>query len=565
MATRTGHLCELPIHGADLPNRSAGVMVHDHLQWDVRIRDAALLHGWGARTPVLPVESAAASRNGYRAHSYYDDFYNRIHVRPAALALGNIASDQDRDLIVWNAYDSQSVTITAAESTDADIVVQGAFPQVIAPLREAVFRVGVSTAGSPVINAKITITFEGMDGRVVPVTGNRVLAWPVPCDWGSRVDETLEWKTDVQHAINGSRTAIPLRGAPRCGLDFDVIADRAERRVLEAMLHQWAGRTWVLPIWPDVEWLSEDLPAGATSIPLRTAGSDLHADGMLMLWSAVDRYELVRIDSVQADAVTLAGATTQAWPRGSRAWPCRMARMESAPTMRRLTDRLVAMRCQFRIDEPADWPAVHTLPLYAGFPVLSRGDESTDPESAFDRQLVVLDGDVGLVHTHDPSGHAWQRQSHAWRLYGRAERTANRSLLYWLQGRAQSLWVPSYMDDLQLALPTTSIADALIVRYAGASAFSALAPGRRHMRIELWDGRVFHRRAAAVAQFADGTERVELDTPLGEVLQPQQVRQISWMALCAQGNDRITITHHADLDGLADVQTSFVATPQEEP
>ncbi len=565
MASRTGYLCMQPAHGADLPMRSSGVMVHHHLQWDVRARASFLLYGAGVRAPILPVTSAPAARDGYRAHSYYNDFYNRIHVRPAILALGNIASAQEREIVAWNAYDSQPVVMEAVESSDPDIVVLGAAAQTIAPMREAVFRIGVDTAGAPVIDATITFQFQDLDDRVVRVTGNRVLAWPVPCDWGGRVEETLEWKTDVQHAINGARTAIPLRSAPRRGFGFDVLADRPQRRILEGMLHEWAGRTWALPVWPDAEWLAVDLPAGAQSVPMQTAGMDLQADGMLMLWSAVDRYELARIASVQPTAVLLSGATTQAWPRGSRAWPCRMAYLESAPALRRLTDQLVSMRCQFTVDEPSDWPAAHGLPVYAGFPVLGRGDESGNLESAFDRQLEVLDGDVGLVHRHDASGHAWQRQAHAWRLYGRGERAANRSLLYWFQGRAASLWVPSYMDDLQLALPTTSIADALIVQYAGASAFSALAPGRRHVRIELWGGRVFHRRITVASRLSDGTERLELDTPLGEVIEPHQLRQISWMALSAQGNDRVTISHHADRMGLADVQTSFVGTPEDEP
>ena len=55
-------------------------------------------------TKHFPVEANGREIQCFKTQSYFDDFYNRIHIAPSILELGNIASEQTQSVNVWNAY-----------------------------------------------------------------------------------------------------------------------------------------------------------------------------------------------------------------------------------------------------------------------------------------------------------------------------------------------------------------------------------------------------------------------------------------------------------------------------
>src|SRR5690606_34975548 len=108
---------------------------------------------------------------------------------------------------------------------------------------------------------------------------------------------------------------------------FDVQLAGRERRVMEALLFSRSAEEWTLPIWPDVQLLGEDLSAGATSIPCDPSYRDFVDGGTAILLQESGSYEVVTIDTVGEDALTLAEATVNAWPAGTLLYPARRARL----------------------------------------------------------------------------------------------------------------------------------------------------------------------------------------------------------------------------------------------
>lgn len=176
---------------------------------------------------------------------------------------------------------------------------------------------------------------------------------------------------------------------------------------------------------------------------------------------------------------------------------------------------------------------------------------------------------MGRTHADDLSGFAWTMQSHAWRLFGRTERAAHRSLLYGLQGRAEALWLPTGMDDLEVLETIGETALTLTVVACGVTRSLRQQAGRRHVRIELVDGAVFHRAIEASNELTlangDLAERLRLDAALGRTITPERVRLVCWMALVTLAGDTVELRHHADSDGLLDCAVSFAGVPAEEP
>lgn len=506
---------------------------------------------------------------GMPPRSFTDDFYNRVYITPRTIDLGSMVAGQRRQIAIWNAYIDQSLTLTAATLAAGDgIAATGAvaLPATFLPLQERVWTITVLDAGTPSVNASLTFQFTGLDGQAVNIVGTRLNAWVLPPDRGQDIDESLAWLTDYQKPLRGGTTRTPLRAGPRRSWEFSILDGKRERRIIENLLYDWTSRAWALPVWTDMTPLRAALAAGATVIPVDTFGLDFSVGSIAMLWDDARRYELVEVADIQPAQIAIARPTTRSWPVGTRLYPCRRARLTDAPTISRKNDQVITSRVRFEADEPCDWPAIAPAASYLGIPVLEhRRETSEDPTSSYSRDVVVIDGDVGLVEVDDFSGLVTGRQTHAWKLYGRAERAEHRSLLYWLQGRAQAVWLPTWTDDVELVEAMSATSDVMVVAWCGISRSLRQQPGRRHLRIQLVSGQVLYRKVESSSELDEDREQLAIDAALGIAVAPAQIGAICWMALSTLDTDRVEISHVNGVDGLAKVRTTFASDGGNEP
>ena len=379
--------------------------------------------------------------------------------------------------------------------------------------------------------------------------------WPAPPEWSAGVKETLSWLTDVLQASGtGMQQTRALRATPRRSFNFQTLDNADAARIVDAIAFDLGVGSFLLPIYPDVQWLPAPLALGATSIPCATAGFDFVDGGQVALWQDVQHWELATLapGGIGAGGLTLAAGTANAWPIGTRLYPVRQARLQDMPKASRASSDIAGWDVTVLLDEPCDWPAAWpSAAVYRGVPVLEwRGDESGTPESQFTRQGGSVDVDTGRIYYYDLPGLPFRLQSQDFQLFGRADHTAFRSLLYALAGRAGQLWVPSWQDDLRLIAAATATATQLQFAPCYYSVFGAQQTNRKDIRIELVDGTVLYRRITGSAQLAGG-ETLQLDSALGQPVDPSQVRQINWLTLCQLGADSVQITHVTDADGVA--------------
>lgn len=547
---------------------SADLSAYTFIGWPPSQADSGIL-GASALTRV-PALAHPVAINAGAATSYMDDYYYRVHLRPSRLDLGQLSTAQQRIIEVWNAYVDQSLTLNQVLASHAEgitVTAPGGFPFTFAPNQSSTWQVSVPPNGPRKIDATLQWLFADASQNVqLEITGNRLTAWTVLPDWSNGITETLAWLTDIGESVNGSQSRTPLRGDPRRQWEAGYIAYGTDRQLAESLLYGAAARNYVVPVWWDGDVLTATLGAGAASIPLATAGRDYAVGAQVLLWGSPTNYELAEVASVTANAVTLANPTVNIWPAGTRVWPCRTAALTDTPQLTRKSDRLIEAQIRFEAREPCDWPAVAPATTYAGYPVLEqRPNEADDLSAQYARKLVTLDNQIALPDVDDFSGLAWPSQSHAWLLQGHTDQAAHRSLLYWLQGQAQALWMPSWQDDMTLTGSVAGNATTLNVAWAGVARYLTLSPGRRHLRIELTDGTVFYRAVTAAAEVGQQSENLAIDSALGVAISPANVRCISWMALCTLAGDSVEIQHITDGDGIATCTASFAGVPQEEP
>lgn len=511
----------------------------------------------GERHKVAP-RAAGRTVRGYIGTSFYDDFYNRVHVTPVVIDLGNLVSEQIRTVAVWNAYlTPQTLSDTPMEGGEGiDIVPPGTLPMEFRPLQEREWQLNISTDGPAIVAASWVFKFAGLDPVTVTITGDRIVPWSFVPDWAEGITERLGWLTDVLPSPTRAEQRRALRLSPTRRFEVRSLLEGPERANFDVAVYSWGGRTWAMPVWPDLVWLAAPVAAGAAVIPCDTQHREFVAGGLALLRAGdlqrTRRYEVVEISDVTPDSIILARPTVQAWPRGARLYPLRLAELVGQPQVRRLSDTTAEARYLFDVVEPCDWPAIMPPTAYRGRPVLEQApDESEEPSFDWERAQLRLDNPTGWGRRTDTAASPATLQQHRWALEGIAARSAHRSLLYALAGRWKELWVPTFAADLKLLDTVGASGTTLAVHAIDYARFGLGRVGRRDIRIELTDGTAFHRRITAAALVDDDTEHLAIDAPLGVEVPPRQVRRISFMALCRSETDQFELVHLTDAEGVA--------------
>lgn len=376
--------------------------------------------------------------------------------------------------------------------------------------------------------------------------------WPIPPDWASSVTETLGWGTNVMRAsATGVSFHLGYQDGPARSFAFEVAAWHAERRLADMLLAGHRGR-WLLPVWPDVQWLGAALASGSTSIPCATEGFDFVEGAQALLYAAPNDWEIVVVDTVASDHLGLAGATIASRGPGARLYPLRSSRVQDGAEERLRSDQASRRRLVFDLDSPCDWPALVDATTYLGHPVLEvRPDESEDPSATYSRLRQALAFDGAQPLDYDLADFALRAQQTRWKLQGRSMQAWFRSLLYTLQGQLVPMWLPSFAQDLQPVAAIAGGSTAMSVEWAGYTLFGKGRHNRRDLRIELDDGTLLYRRVSNAVEAGD-TETLTLSSALsGSSIAPEHIRQVSIMALATLASDTTELEHVTDAAGVA--------------
>jgi len=504
-------------------------------------------------------ESVGVELVGNRRLSYVDDYYGRVHITPRAMALGNVVSTQTFPVYVWNAW-FEPRTLSEIRVGTEGIVLEGqpAAPLLFSGLQERMWEASVTPSGQPVIDTLLEWDF-GTEVVSVRVTANRIVGWPFAPDWGVGIIETLAALTDLLQSESAATQRRQLRQAPRREFSGPMYVEGRERQLLDLALFGWSDRIWALPIWPDIQLLQVEVPADADFIPCSTQWLDFSAGGLAML-RGEDAFtvETVEILAVLSNGLQLNRSTQQAWPAGSRLYPVRAAQLIEEPSLSKLTDRLIEAEVRFLVVEVCDWPEWVPTTLYRGIPVWDRRPDDTENLTHTAQRLrSTLDSGFAQPLVTDTAGRALQVLNQRHLDLGREARALIRSFIYGMHGRQRVVWVPSHMDDVTIAAPIGALATTIDIAYIGYTRFSAGSPGRRDMRIELFDGRVFMVRVTGSFELDAQIERLGIESALGVVVQPAEIARVSWMSLVRFDGDTQRIEHITDSEGVAAWVTVF--------
>ena len=493
--------------------------------------------------------------SGVRASAYVGDLYNRIHLLESEIDFGFVAESRTSEARLWNAYLEPQLLTSVAEPGgegvhhSPDVMA----PRIVFPLEVWSSGVIATLAGADaLINAKLSWFFGNGDAVELSVYGRRVMIWNSSPNWNEFVTEKLEWLTDVLSSQYGLEQRRQIRIGPRKEYEFSFLVDNRNRRVLENKIVGWGLRPYLVPCWEQVHESQEGYSAGTSTIILRTEARCFKSDGAVVLMNG-QSFEIAKVGSVNTDSVVLDAELQRDWPPGTRVYPALEMIMEGTPEVSRITDTGSVGSVRFRSVHSVDLENLFTdeydlFEYYKEFPVLKkRPSESSDPQTGFPRDMLLLESGSGLDFIDDLADFSKITQTHRWMLQEERDIIEFRALLYELRGKLKSLWVPTFRQDFLVVAPCGYGDSTLLVENSGFSGVAEGKEGRKHLRIETIgpNAEVFYREIVGVDYVDEDTERLHLDESIYGEFQPEEFLLISFMMNARLQTDRVEIAWHS--------------------
>jgi len=485
-----------------------------------------------------PVELAFVLVDGQLCPMFVVDFYERVHITPSVIALGNLVSAQIRTFEVWNAFftSNNNISLVATGDTTGVILTEPAIPPTLyAALESREYQISVGLTGPPAIDILYTWVFD-TETRTLELTGNRVIIFAFSPDWSDDVIERYEWATQIIEADDGGERRNRLRTNPRRSLEYRVLVTSDDKRWLETYLWDWKARLFSVPIWTDCVLTTSDTPIGDLVIDVVTTDfTSFKVDGVAIFVIDQRDVEAVEILSISPTALTLIRPTLKAWPSGTRIYPALTGRLTEDQQLVQPTDDIdfASFKFQFvdneaidAVDAPVQYTDTDGSPSF----VLERvPNRATDLSLTYQSKYGIVDFGINVPFVDDRSGFPDVIHKFDFAEEGRENIWFWKEWLHARAGKWSSFWIASQSSDFFPLKEIASTDVSITVTDYEYRNFYNFAQGKRDMAIFSKDGQVFYRRITSAVSTTPGEEIIGMDAPLGVDISLNQIKIISFL------------------------------------
>ncbi len=514
-----------------------------------------VMDGGASFARVFPPSRGVAA-SGSICDTYAGDLYFRIHVIPAVLNLGNVLTNENQDVEVWNAHFVPK-TLAAINETDTlgiTLLSPAAPPLVFNPGAsfKSPYSVLITTDGPATIAAEYEFDFTS-EAPTLTITGNRVISFPL--DFERPFQERLDFFTDILTSDSGGEQRIRARKLARNVLKVNyVIPDDTQLRsqILNKMYGS-AGQFFAVPLFHWSRDLDTDLSIGATVIPVDTTEADFrdstatetHA---IMLWRSPTDFEILQISisGITPTQITVDLPTTVVHTAGDTlVVPLEVALARDPIEIIETRNNRMTLKIQWLLEDQAELADLTSLPTMPadGLPILD------DPnfmdrvlEQGLKKDYFLMDTDTGIFSVLGGRDAPQYTAVKGFETRTKAAAWALRQVLYGLRGRQKSFWLSTHRKDFIITTGVGSADLNLAVENVDYNLFVDSIGSWRGVRIELNDGTVFYRQiVSSDPGVIPGEEQITMDSSLGTAFAAADVKIVSLLMLVRGGSDKIDI------------------------
>lgn len=472
----------------------------------------------------------------FRGHSFSADYYERIHITPSHLDLGNILSSQSRNVDVWNAFTTPKTlqSITEVGTDGITLTAPVAPPTIFQGLENRRYVAAISTNGPPVINAKYTFNFQGAPASLT-ITGRRVVVWPYIIQ--TQHSETLEWLTEVLETYEGEQR-LAMRKAPRQTYDYTHVMSDHDMSTAYVLLEEWFQRVFGVPVWNELALVGA-ITGKPQFIDTRTDIFDYRANDVVLVWESPEKYEAVETTTITATRINLKIPLANDYQH-AYIMPLRFGRMLSPPSFDRTAMGVTKGQASFTVLAMADLGQTN-MPTYKGLDVYMRPLplRGGNKQTVF-RDVEVIDSLTGEMTVSSVKAFAQKTQPLTISLDDRADLWVMRRWLHHKRGKQRPFFLPTWNQDFTVKLNVAENAQSLTVRNTNYHLYSR----QRDLMLKLKNGNVYYRRITGAALLPSGDESISIDSAFGVSFTPDDVEVCCFLNVVRFNSDRIELSHN---------------------
>lgn len=518
-------------------------------------------------TPVEALPAPTLTLSGLLTRTTFDGWYNRIHIVPGVINVGNVSGDQSRPVLVWNAFFETAVLqdFSLANADGISAIQPVDTPVSVGPLRTLTYVINVSATGPSVIKATATWTIDGVD-YVVPITGRRSVLFAFPPTWDQGLTETLSWSNTVNRTWSGREQRMQISKSVRRTISYTVRSLRDnERQILDSMLFGWHGRIYSLPLWQEASRLTADTLAGNSIVHADTTRMTIRVGSTIVLYRSPTLFESLEVESFTPTYIIVKGTTLRNWYAGSRVLPAVSAIPNPSLRTSRPLPELMQMGIEFLVDPAAQMLRLESVPppeTYRGIEVYyAETNWATGMDGSIVSNRRDTDGGLGVVQLTRKGPFPEISRPFSWVLRDRVRADLLRQFFVRRAGRLNPVWMPSGSSDMTLASTIDSTSSSMEIRDQEYASFVAQEKIRRDVVLLMRDGRRLARRITNSADNGD-TVLLTLENGFGEEIRPEQVKRVSYLGLHRLSEDSVTFNWLTN--SVATVEVDFILTEPSE-
>ena len=500
--------------------------------------------------------NGALDHAGYLDPFLQRDWFEKWHVFPGELALGNVLTTQIRELEIFNAFRNESRTWQGfTNNAGAGITITNlpSLPTVLEALESFDNDVQGSTAGPPVINGTLDFDVDLVppDVIIVPITGNRITIFQFRPQ--SPIKEELGFKTNVLQHTDGSEQRLSLRQAPRQKMEFTIrVDDGRSRDAINAILFDWQARVFGVPIWWEAKPLDAPLTALDTVVQVDTADADFRAGGLVTIYDSNFVAQTVEILTVNPTNLVLQVAIGTAFDAiNTLVLPTRTAYTKPQLQDARFAIGPADYKFEFTVLDNIDLSDASAFPSYQGV-----GQSVAKP--LLDGLNFMPSGTIAegnrqrterLDHETGPfiQFSSWEKGKPLYTYGFEAKSFADtwnvRQLLHYLRGSQLSFYVPTGRTDIKpLADIANNDSSINFVDYGFDQFVQGVTP-RSDLRVLRTDGTYSMHTITGTSVVSPGVERVDFSPGITPALLLVDLDRIEIVTLSRLVNDRARFVH----------------------
>lgn len=466
------------------------------------------------------------------APSHKELFYNRVHLDPIDIELGNIVGQVIRQVRVFSAFfttnELQGVIPSGNDGINDDIVA----PYVFGALEDKTYTFEVQVEGSPVIDASYDFIWELDDSRPFVIQGRRLIPFQFPHNWVHEFTEQFTWGTEVMVSVNGTEQRRAVRMLPQVALSTTVLRSDVDAKKLQAMMYGWMNRKFATGFWQYGVILDANYPAGTLVVNFDTTYAPLAVGSFMMFFRTSEEFELVEVLSFTGSAVTLKRETVSDWGVGDKFIPMAVAYPVKKITAKYKTAAVMELPIVWEVGQESydmSLPDAGTPPAtYLGHYLQL---EEPDFGDGFSMSLgrsgrKVIDYGSGGRVQDDFYNFTEAYKKVDWLLNGKASIHLFKRFLSDRRGKLRKFFMPTYVEDFKVVSPITNTDTSMIVGNCDYARYHLGRTQFQDMIIFTTSGAVYPRRIVSAEDNGDGTDTIVFSSSLGVNLNPTDIKMV---------------------------------------